>query len=477
MAMSSLSPRNDLEDFSTMQAGAASSRQQQQQQHQQQHRRIPSFKLVDDEHTRSKRLRNRVPGFGLGEGAGKGSLSPSPFVSMFDQNAVVPVSGAVGPRRVSSFTLGSDTSNDVRNSNNNNNDMTHTTSWSSVVVGSNCFDFIGPASIDEDGEYIQRLDDATLDDLNFFSMDDMVVSPVTLPPAQQRDQQQEQEEQQQKTLRDAMIEDSAANEISAGSIIDRFSGGDHLGNSSSSRRGSQASNPGEEGSAAVKQEEGGRFGGRDMLVGMDIVDRPQTDDAADNIAGDVLLETNVFDPDGRLPSFSAPMEEYLNRQLEAAERSLHVRNFDERRFGGATADSITDDSGGGGGGGGGGGDLFSMPMHTATAAEGDIPTSPPALAPARSVVVKCEQEVHMSLAKENHRETAPLPHLAEGGAGAFEPSNEMGNNSSSYAVGIQQQQQQQQQQQYESEEEAESSHSEYEPPPPPAAGGQAEEVS
>ena len=183
----SMLPSNAPADSRMAQAGDLSPRAQQ--------RRIPSFKLMEDDHARSKRLRNRDPGSDRAvEGAIESSPSPSPFMPMFDDTVVPPVNGAVGLRRVSSFTLAS--SDDVLNNSNNNN-MTHTSSWS-PVVGSNCFDF-GPASFDGDGEYIQRLDDATFADLNFFAMDDMV-SPVALlavGPQQQQQQQQQQHQQQQ----------------------------------------------------------------------------------------------------------------------------------------------------------------------------------------------------------------------------------------------------------------------------------------
>ncbi|CAM9439331.1 unnamed protein product, partial [Laminaria digitata] len=431
-------------DSRMAQADAASPREQ--------HRRIPSFKLMEDEHARSKRLRNRVPcsGRATAEGAVEGSPSPSPFMPMFEDTVVPPVNDAVG---VSSFTLSSSSydvlntnMNNINNNNDNNSsDMTLTSSWS-PVVGGNCLDF-GPASFDVDGEYIQRLDDTSFADLNFLAMDDMMVSPVALlTVGSQQQQQQQKEESGAKGL-----EIDAANETGAGSI-DRFGGSDgdhHRGNNSnnSSSRDPQAtSNAGDEGMVAVKSEEGRRFSGRDMLM--------QVGSGADiehNVGCDIL-GASVFDPDGRLPTFSAPMEEYLNRQLEAAEQYLHGRNCDERSFGSVIGSAADGGGGGGGGGGGSGGGV------------------------AVGVGVGVGVDVHMTLAKESQRDTstttstAPPPLRLAEGAGAFEPNADVGNSisnsSNSYTVGMQQQQQQQQQQ-YESEEEADSSHSEYEPPAPP----------
>ncbi|CBJ30953.1 Putative NIN-like transcription factor [Ectocarpus siliculosus] len=312
-------------------------------------RGIPSFKLSDDELARSKRFRNRVPSDGSRDGAGSHEGGgPTPTTTLEG----IP---APGPRSVSSFTLASDVFR-----------MSHNSSWGSGT-GSNFFGF-GLPSVDGEGEdAVQRFDDATFNDLNFFTMEG--IGPSDLPETAPR-------ETSGPGL-DTKPTDTRSSTDGGGP--DRYSierGGTHGGPRSDPLQPAVAK---EEmvvpaivdGTGSASNILRRASSARDVLRSASMSGRDSNRD---------FLEGNVFDLEGGLPTFSTAMEEYLNRQLEAAEHSLDDPAGDERAFG-----CMAGARDGGAGVGGTGG----------TGAEGHLGVAgrvgaSPIEHPTRSVVVKQE---------------------------------------------------------------------------------------
>lgn len=206
-------------------------------------RRIPSFKLLDNDYASSKRLRNKAPSLPGWDGRLSDALGTNDHV----------IEDKEGMKRAS-YNL--------------------STAWDSA--GSDFFGF-GSESINED-EDIQRLDDTTLDYLAFFGIggtDDLI-----LPLPEEGD---------------------------------------------ASDKRSQLVSHDKKGSAKHNHERG-------SLVGSENQDRTVTSITIDPLPRDSLDES-AFDPDGRLPSFSVPIEALINRQLEAAERTLGGRINDDGNSG------------------------------------------------------------------------------------------------------------------------------------------------
>lgn len=280
-------------------------------------RRIPSFKLMEDDHVRPKRLRNRVPGLDETEDAREDPMA----TAMFED--VVAINDRAGPRQIPSLTFSSDV---VRG-------MSHASSWGSGT-GGNCFG-LDPTSVDGEVEDVRRLDDAAFADLNFFTMED--VGPSVLPFKQKE------------------VVEGQESSVEDNNTVTRIDqGGDTSPCRGSATIQSTVRKSGTLAATSVCKIESAR---EMPSVGTD----RRTDDTAD------ILGPSVFDPDGRLPTFSASMEEYLNRQLEAAEESLHGRKDNEGR----PTSSLS--SGGGGGGGGETTEDFSTRIQAAS--EGDTPFS------------------------------------------------------------------------------------------------------
>lgn len=214
--------------------------------------------------------------------------------------------------------------------------------------GSRNFEF---ESIGVDGEveeiHVQRLDDTTFDDLNFFGMEDdgSELGAAINPGA----------EVKKKTV-----------------------GTGHLTATANHRQGRSASvgSVGNTDSTGSINSNGGRLldypsvparGGGDGPLRVTVKKEALTASAS---ARDVV-GMSVFNPDGRLPTFSTPMEEFLNRQLEAAE---HFIRCDGAGAGVARASSSS-----------------STHMHAARGAG----VFPLALDPATRDTVNPDQDVHM----------------------------------------------------------------------------------
>lgn len=339
-------------------------------------RRIPSFKLMDDEYSRSKRLRNRVPGAVRDDNAVDGAA----VMPMLDD--VVTAADRGGFSRLSSFTLGSDA---VRG-------MDHASSWGSAA-GGNCFGF-GPESIDGEGEDAQPLDDATFADLHFFAMEEIGPSALSLM------------QEESSAALSGLDNDSHA----AGHFHEGTSGSPFL----AGNRDPKVTVPRDETTTTTSISR--------MDSGGDIL---ETGGVTRNDSAREMLGGGVFDPDGRLPAFSVSMEEYLNQQLEAAEQSLHGRSHEELALDRATG------SGGGGSSGAqaGTGDCtggaiqdagaFSARMHAARGAS----VLSLAFDPTPSVVLNSDQDIHMcSESAPRNSDVASRGQVGEGerscGAGA-----------------------------------------------------------
>lgn len=259
---------------------------------------------MDDGQARSKRLRNRVSSSLSGEG--------SMLMHMLE-DASSSDDRRVGSRRLSSFTLGSD---GMRS-------MVQTSSWGSVAEGINFFG-LGPMEIeggdgdgDGDGEteVVQRLDDATFADLNFFTMENIGPAALSLPRR-----------------------DSGIGQL------------DHEGNDTVDRHAAGAARPVDRRNGASDFVCGARGGGSHTTIpkaesmGAICVGRAGSSQGVQGI-GDVknigsadggvsqIRQAGVFDPCGRPPTFSPSMEEYLNQQLEAAEKTLQGATGMEHAWG------------------------------------------------------------------------------------------------------------------------------------------------
>eukprot|EP00903_Cladosiphon_okamuranus_P018159 g16709.t1 len=325
----------------------------------------------------------------------KGGFARVGFLSMKSFNT--------GPRRVSSFSL----ANDVFRS------MSHASSWGSDA-GGNMFGF-GPASVDGEGEDpVQRLDDASFNDLNFLTMEG--VGPSDRPGTPQR-------EPSEAGLDTKPLEKRAA------ATFEESYGGNSL----------QAAVPKEE---TVVNAIVGRAGSardslstasssRDLLVSSRDILGSTTDMISRKDSG--ILGSNVFDLEGRLPTFSASMEEYLNRQLEAAEQSL---------------DHAAEDA-------------------SSAASMGVVgePGSSPTFGSTPSVVVKSERDRHPAAPGEIPQDSASSEHVrVKGGSSkARVPKRRTRAERNSQKH---QQQREQLRQEHGSDEDDGSSHSEYEPPAP-----------
>lgn len=380
-------------------------------------RGFPSFKLLDDERARAKRFRNRVPSAGVssrGEiGSSEGDVGEAPVMStlLFQDTRTPPQYSAAGPRRVSSFSL----ANDVFRS------MSHASSWGSGA-GGNMFGF-GPASVDGEGEdVVQRLDDASFNDLNFLTMEGVGPSDRAGTP---------QREPLEAGLDTKLLENRApAAAFERG--LDRYVAGGFSGNHL------QATVPKEE---AVVNAIVGRAGSAGDILSTasssgDLLGRAASSrDILRSTTGMMsrkdsgLLGSNVFDLEGGLPTFSASMEEYLNRQLEAAEQSLDYSA----------------------------GDAGSAPMCVV-----GEPGSSPTFGSTRSVAVKSERDRFLGGPGEIRRDSASPPHVRVKG----EPSEARVPKRRTRTGWSSQQHQQQQRQEHGSDEEAGSSRSEHDPPAP-----------
>lgn len=278
----------------------------------------------------------------------------------------------------------------------------------------------GSASVDGEGEdAVQRLDDASFNDLNFLTMEGVGPSDPAGTP---------QREPSEAGLDTKLLENRAA-AFEGG--LDRYA----VGNGGSTL---QATVPKEE--AAVNAIVGRAGSARDSL---------STTSSSRDMLGSTasmvsrkdsgILGSNVFDLGGGLPTFSASMEEYLNRQLEAAEQSL-----DHSAGGGGHTDE----------------EESSTPMGVVREAG----SSPP-LGATRSVVVKSERDSYLGSAGEIPRDGASPQYVQVKGE-TYKPGmpkrRTRKGRSSQYK---------QQRQEHGSDEEAGSSHSEYEPPTP--RGGKA----
>ena len=385
-------------------------------------RGIPSFKLLDDERARAKRFRNRVPSDGSrGDvGSSEGDVGEVPTMStlLFQDTRTPPQHPAAGPRRVSSFSL----ANDVFRS------MSHASSWGSGA-GGNMFGF-GPASVDGEGEdAVQSLDDASFNDLNFLTMEG--VGPSDRVGTLQREPSE--------AGLDAKLLENRAAAFEEG--LDRYapegSGGNPL----------QATVPKEE--AVVNAIIGRAGSARDSLSttssSRDLLGRSASSrEILGSTTGGMMsrkdsgiLGSNVFDLEGGLPTFSASMEEYLNRQLEAAEQSL-----DHSAGDGHAGEEVG-------------------PASIGAVCEGGLS---PSLESTRSVVVKSERDRYPGVPDgEIPQDKASSQHVQVKGE-TLKPGKPKRRTRT--GRGSQLQPREQQRQEHGSEEDAGSSHSEYEPPTP-----------
>ena len=388
-------------------------------------RGFPSFKLLDDERARAKRFRNRGPSAGsrgeVGGTEGDAGEVLSMSTLLLQDMRTPPQYSAAGPRRVSSFSL----ANDVFRS------MSHASSWGSGA-GGNMFGF-GPASVDGEGEdAVQRLDDASFNDLNFLTMEGVGPSERAGTP---------QREPSEAGLDTKLLEFRAAAAFEG--CLDRYVAEGYGGNPL------QATVPKEE--TVVNAIVGRAGSARDSLstasssrdlLGRTASSRDILGSGSGMMSGkdSGILGSNVFDLEGGLPTFSASMEEYLNRQLEAAEQSLDHSAADGHNGEDATSAS------------------------TGVVAE---PGSSPTLGSTRSVVVKSERSRYPGGPGEIPQDAASPQHVQVKGepSKARTPKRRTRNGRGSQQ---QHQQQREQQQRHEdgSDEETGSSHSEYEPPAP-----------
>lgn len=325
-----------------------------------------------DDERGSKRLRNRVPSYDRAEGEGEMSI----FMSMCED--AVATEGRVCPRRLSSFSLASEVVHS----------MARASSWGSGAGGS--FFPFGPPSADGYGDDVQRLDDAAFADLNFFTMED--VGPSGKPLTQNEGR--------------TGPETTANDRHAAGRIDKRAKGGGARGGSGNAH-------------VTVPKE----------VITM-VTSAGRTGSAGDVLGG------SVFDPNAKGPSFSASMEDYLNRQLEAAEQFLHGKNDSERAFRNATGSS------------GSGSGVCSTSVHVARRAG-----ISPVLHPASSAVAKSDHNIHTGSGGTLHGAMRSL--TGQGQKERLKPSKVEAE--SECGVG--------KSQQYDSEEQTESSDSEHKTAP------------
>ncbi len=400
-------------------------------------RGIPSFKLMDDERAGSKRLRNRIPSAGgrCEAGSSEGGTSMSPLLFQDTSSRSPPQHGAAapGPRRVSSFTLTSDVFR-----------MPHTPSWGSGA-GSNMFNF-GPTSVDgEDEDNVRRLDDASFNDLNFLTMEGIGPS---------------EEETSQKESSEAAGGFGTKPPENRAAVVGEF---DRYVAESCGQNHLQATVPKEEfgvnavvgrdnlsSTSSARDLMGRTASGRDVLGGVSVMSR--------NDSGRGILGDNVFDLEGGLPTFSAPMEDFLNRQLEAAEQSIDHSTDARRAFRHAAIDGSC---------GEGGDNSSEETRSTSMGVVGGAGRSPP-LGSTPSAVVKSEGELYLEGLGGLPQETA-CPKSPQVKAEALEPREI--ERRTRFRKSTQHQHQHQQHEEHEhledeSDEEADSSQSEYEPPAP-----------
>ncbi|CAM9415666.1 unnamed protein product, partial [Scytosiphon promiscuus] len=383
--------------------------------------RVPSFKLSDDDRARSKRFRNRVPS-AVGRGdAGDGDIG-TPMSSPSIENArASPHLAAPGPRRVSSFTLTGDVFR-----------MSHTSSWGSGV-GGNMFGF-GPASVDGEGEdIVQRLDDASFNDLNFLTMEG--VGPSDLSGK-------------------ALGESSGAGMNMKANEKRAAGGGRSFDRNSAGSGYLVGGNVCDRPQATVSKEEitanaviDRKSSGRDILSRASSVrDVLRSGSLGIGESSHDVFGSTEFALDEGLPIFSSSMEEYLN-QLEAADEPP-----DSSAVAGRSCSQITNRGGDASGGNDG-------EMHAARMAAIRAAGSSHSLTSTRPAGVKSERDRYVCDA-DGIRRIGACSQSAEVKTEGLKPEvTERRPRHESVS-------QPQCLQHHKSDGEAESSHSEYEPPAP-----------